>query len=247
MSQTNLVTATFPPKNQGFGDEKFILIHIEFELKRPGKDFARRIYRYMCQLFLRYDVEIIPIVVFTDDVVWRKPVEHRFELVVGDKAIVRFEYHCVKLRSINYREFLNSRNPLAFALMAKMDYNRKEQARMKADFLRLILGCPVDPARKSLLVEFLETYVPLIGEELSHFEQLIQTEKQYAEVEQMVTVYEQRGIDKGMLAGKVQMIEQILGQPITDLKGFEKMSLEELQIRLESLQLILNKQNVEPA
>ena len=33
--------------------------------------------------------------------------------------------------------------------------------RLKADFLRLILRSPVDPARRSLLVEFVETYLPL--------------------------------------------------------------------------------------
>lgn len=46
------------------GSEKYILIHIEFESKRPNRDFARRMYRYYCQLFLRYDSEIVPIVVF---------------------------------------------------------------------------------------------------------------------------------------------------------------------------------------
>jgi len=255
------------------GTEQFILIHIEFESTRPMKDFARRIYRYSCQLFLRYDVEIVPIVVFTDDAVWRKPVDSRLELGIAGKTIVRFEYYLVKLKSLNYKEFLSSQNPLAYALMAKMDYNRKEQARMKADFLRLILGSPVDPARQSLLIEFVETYVPLIGEDFNQFEQLIRTENQYAEVEQMVTVYEQRGIEqgiekgieqgikkgiekgikkgikkgiekgieKGLLAGKVQMLEQILGRAESELSILEKLSLAELQARLDDLQLVLKK------
>ena len=101
----------------------------------------------------------------------------------------------------------------------------------------------MDPARQSVLVEFVETYLPLIGEELERFEQLIQTDELYGEVEQMVTVYEQRGIEIGLVAGKVQMIEQILGQEETDLLILEKMSIEELQGRLDSLQTILKKQN----
>ena len=173
-------------------------------------------------------------------------------LLIAGKTILRFAYHLVKLKSLDYKEYLNSQNPLAFALMAKMNYNRKDQVRMKADFLRLILGSRVDPARQSVLVDFVETYLPLIGEELERFEQLIQNDDQYAEVEQMVTVYEQRGIDKGiekgiekgLVAGKVQMIEQILGQEETDLLILEKMSIEELQGRLDSLQTILKKQNV---
>ncbi|MDZ7616032.1 MAG: hypothetical protein U1E05_03450, partial [Patescibacteria group bacterium] len=49
-------------------------------------------------------------------------------------------YHLIKLKHLDYRNFIDSGNPLAFALMAKMDYNRKEQVRLKADFLRWI--CP---------------------------------------------------------------------------------------------------------
>ena len=190
-------------------------------------------------------------VVFTDDTIWKKPISSNFELALAGKTILRFEYHLVKLKSLDYKEYLNSQNPLAFALMAKMNYNRKDQVRMKADFLRLILGSRVDPARQSVLVDFVETYLPLIGEELERFEQLIQNDDQYAEVEQMVTVYVQRGIDKGiekgiekgLVAGKVQMIEQILGQEETNLLILEKMSIEELQGRLDSLQTILKKQN----
>ena len=51
--------------------------------------------------------------------------------------------------------------------MAKMDYNRRERVRLKADFLRWILGTPVDPARRGLLVDFVETYMPLAGGEQS--------------------------------------------------------------------------------
>lgn len=190
------------------GSEKFVLIHIEFESKRPNRNFARRMYRYYCQLFLRYDTEVVPIAVFTDVAKWKTPVANTFELSVAGKNFVRFEYHMFKLSSMNYRSFIASQNPLAYALMAKMDYNRQEQVRMKADFLRLILGSPVDPARKSLLVEFVETYVPLVGDELAAFEHLIHTEQQYEEVEQMVTVYEQRGIDQGIEQGIERGIEQ---------------------------------------
>jgi len=194
------------------GSEKFVLIHVEFEAKRPNRNFARRMYRYYCQLFLRYDAEIVPIVVFTDDAKWKKTFANNFELSVAGTTFVRFEFHWVKLSSLNYRSFLGSPNPLAYALMAKMDYNLKEQVRMKADFLRLILGSAVDPARRSLLVEFVETYVPLTGGELAEFEHLIHTEQQYMEIEQMVTVYEQRGIEQGKRNMLLQLLRKKFGE-----------------------------------
>lgn len=190
------------------GAEKFVLIHIEFESRRPSRHFARRMYRYYCQLFLRYDAEVVPIAVFTDNAKWKSPVANHLELGVAGKTFVRFEYHMIKLSSLNYRAFLTSQNPLAYALMAKMEYNRQEQARMKADFLRLILGSPIDPARKSLLIEFVETYVPLVGAELAEFDHLIHSEQQYEEVELMVTIYEQRGIAQGIEQGIERGVEQ---------------------------------------
>lgn len=152
------------------GQERFILIHVEFESKRPGRQFAKRMFKYMCQLYLRYDAVILPVVVFSDDSLWKIPVLNKFRLEIADKTIVRFEFESVKLKSLNYRNFLDSKNPLAFALMAKMNYNRQEQVRLKADFLRLILGSRVDEMRQSLLVEFVETYVPLMNEELAQFQ-----------------------------------------------------------------------------
>ena len=85
--------------------------------------------------------------------------------------------------------------------MAKMDYNRRERVRLKADFLRLILRSPVDPARRSLLVDFVETYLPLAGREKAEFQQIVAADQEYAEVEQMITVYEKEGIRKGRQEG----------------------------------------------
>jgi hypothetical protein len=184
------------------GGERFVLVHGEFEASRKARVFPRRMYRYHCQLFLRYDTEIVPIAIFSDDARWKKPVPDHFELKVSGNRFVRFDYHLIKLRHLDYRQFLDSNNPLAYALMAKMDYNRKERVRLKADFLRLILGYPVDPARRSLLVEFVETYVPLAGSEQLEFQAMVQTDEKYVEVQKMITVYEEKGIEKGIEKGK---------------------------------------------
>ena len=183
------------------GGEKFVLVHGEFEASRKEPCFPRRMFRYFCQLFLRHDTEIVPIAVFTDDSHWKRPVPDRFELGLAGKVFAQFEYHLIKLKHLDYRSFVDSANPLAFALMAKMDYNRRERVRLKADFLRWILGVPVDPARRSLLVDFVETYMPLAGVEQAEFQQIVASDQDYVEVEQMITVYEQEGIKKGRQEG----------------------------------------------
>ena len=70
------------------GGEKFVLVHGEFEASRKTRVFPRRMYRYHCQLFLRYDTEIVPIAVFSDDARWKKPVPDHFELTVSGNRFV---------------------------------------------------------------------------------------------------------------------------------------------------------------
>ena len=106
------------------GGTKCVLVHTEFEATRKEPDFPRRMYRYYCRLFLRHDTEIVPITMFSDDARWRIPVPDHFELRVAGTTFVRFAYHLIKLKHLDYCRFLDSNNPLAFGLMAKMDYNR---------------------------------------------------------------------------------------------------------------------------
>ena len=85
-----------------------------------------------------------------------------------------------------------------------MNWSRREIVRHKADFLRMILGAGIDPARQSLLLEYVETYMPLVASQQTEFEQLIETDSTYEEVEKMVTAYERVGIEKGRLEGRVE-------------------------------------------
>ena len=112
---------------------------------------------------------------------------------------LRFFYHSIKLKHYKWRSFIDSGNPLIYALMSKMDYDKKEIVRVKADFLRLVLKSERNPARKSLLIEFVENYVRLNANALKEFKTLITTTPELKEIKKMVTVYEEEGIRKGIL------------------------------------------------
>ena len=221
------------------GGETFVLVHAEFEASRKERDFPRRMFKYFCQLFLRYDTEIVPIAVFSDDARWRIPVPDHFELSLAARRFVRFEYHLIKLKSLDYRQFLDSNNALAYGLMAKMNYNRKERVRLKADFLRLILACPLDPARRSLLIEFVETYLPLAGVERVTFQQIVRSGQEYEKVAQMITTYEQKGKQEGITEGKqgdlILLLEKKFGKLSAALR--RKVRRIESTEKLESLLL----------
>ncbi|MFM9965216.1 MAG: Rpn family recombination-promoting nuclease/putative transposase [Planctomycetaceae bacterium] len=209
------------------GGERYILVHFEFEASHKDQDFPRRMYEYFSLLFLRHGLPIVPIAVFSDASDWTVPVPDFFELTLSPKSRVRFDYHLIKLSQLDYRHFLESDNPLAFALMAKMKYTRRERVRLKADFLRLILRAGIDPARQSLLLEFVETYMPLVPTEQIQFIQLVQIDETYQEVKQMVTTYEKTGIKKGRKEGIKE------GRKEGMEKGMEKGRLEALTLLLE--------------
>lgn len=201
------------------GGERFILVHFEFEASRKDQDFPQRMFEYFCQLFLRHRLPIVPIAVFSDNATWTQPVPDFFELTLSPRSRVRFDFHLIKLSQLDYRSFLKSDNPVAFALMAKMKYSRRQRVQLKADFLRLILRAGVDPARESLLVDFVETYMPLLIAEEAQFAELVHSNQSYVEVQKMVTTYEKagikKGIEKGIEKGKVEALLFLLEERFT--------------------------------
>jgi hypothetical protein len=189
------------------GDCELILVHTEFESEREA-DFPRRMCEYHCQLFLRHHQPILPIALLSDDGEWRERLPDGYSLEVAGETYLAFRYHLIRLHDFDARAYLRQRNPLAFALAAKMKYSKTDVVRMKADFLRMISGCRVNAARRSLLVDFVETYTPLDARQERRFENIIKADKKYAKVGKMITVYEKRGIQKGMQQGRQQGRQQ---------------------------------------
>jgi hypothetical protein len=192
------------------GEYEYILLHTEFESSKPDKKkFPERMFKYFCQLFLKFGKPVIPIVVFSDDKVWRTPVPNTFTMQFKDTQYLRFFFHSIKLKHYNWRKFIDSKNPLIYALMAKMDYNKNDIVRLKADFLRLVLNAEKNIARRSLLIEFIETYIILNKGQEKQFEEIISQPK-LKEVRKMVTVYEKRGIQKGELKTAREVLLDVL-------------------------------------
>ena len=194
------------------GGEEYILIHTEFESSRPKRFFPERMFKYYCQLYLRNGLPVIPIVVFSDDAKWRKMPPQRFTIEFNNKRYLDFFYHSIKLKNMDWKLFLKQNNPLAYALMSKMDLDKKQRAKLKADFLRLAIGCEVNPARESLLVDFIENYIKLNSKEQEEFDTLVKSDEVYEEVIKMMTVYEERGVNKGRQQGMQQGRQQGLAE-----------------------------------
>jgi len=51
---------------------------------------------------------------------------------------------------------------------------------------------------KSLLLEFIESYITLNNKEIKEFDKLITVDENLKEITEMITVYEERGIKKDL-------------------------------------------------
>ena len=70
---------------------------------------------------------------------------------------------------------------------------------------------PLDSARQSLLVYFVETYMLLTEPERVEFEELVAADREYVEVKEMITDYEKRGIEKGRQETLILLLERRFG------------------------------------
>ncbi|MBD2163236.1 DUF4351 domain-containing protein [Calothrix membranacea FACHB-236] len=214
--------------------ETFFLVHIENQ-SYPQADFGRRMFRYFARLFEKYALPIYPIVVFSYDTP-RTPQTNIYRVEFPDKTVLEFNYGVVQLNQLNWRDFLQQENPVASALMAKMNIAPSERPKVKSECLRLLATLRLDPARMKMISGFVDTYLKLNAAE----ENIFQTEIAKFEpakqevVMEIVTSWELKAKQEliirqlnrkvGAIAPELQ--EQILQLPNTQLEDLGEALLD---------------------
>ena len=92
----------------------YFLIHVENQSYNQA-NFNKRMFRYFSRLHEKYDLPIYPVVVFS----YEKPLkaaESSYQLEFPDFKVLVFNYRVLQLNRLNWRDFLNQRNPIASAL-----------------------------------------------------------------------------------------------------------------------------------
>ena len=183
--------AKFQQQNYSF------LVHVENQAS-SDTEFNRRLFRYFCSLFLKYDRPVYPIVVFSYDSPQRLD-RSSFVIDFPDKQVLNFNYEIVQLNRLNWRDFLQQRNPVAAALMAKMKIDEKDRPQVKAECLRLMVTLKLDSAKMYLISGFIDTYLDLTQQEELIFQSQLSTMEleEQEQIMQITTSWEQKGIAKG--------------------------------------------------
>ncbi|MCA2833712.1 MAG: DUF4351 domain-containing protein [Microcystis sp. M007S1] len=202
------------------GKESFFLIHVEAQ-ESSRKWFNRRMFTYFARFHEKFVLPIYPIVIFSYSKPKRAAIS-QYVVDFPDFKVLEFNYQVVQLNRLNWRDFLNQPNPVASALMAKMNIAEKELAKVKAECLRLLITLKLNPAKMQLISGFIDTYLNLNPVEEIQFQQEISTFSQPVQegVMQITTSWMRQGIEQGIERGIEQGIERGIEQGIE--QGIER-------------------------
>ena len=194
------------------GQEAYFLIHIEAQSEWRSF-FPRRMFTYFARLHESHQAPVYPIVVLTaESPLYAVPSE--YVVAVSDWTILQFNYRVVQLNRLSWRDFIWHENPLANALMAKMQMTPQEHVQVKLECLRLILTGKLNPARMKMLTGFVDTYLQLSEDEdglvQAQLADLVPREAFMEWVSPFERWGEMRGLKQGRIEGQMEEALKIL-------------------------------------
>jgi len=187
-------------------EDAVVLIHLEPNAYREPA-FAERMYIYYSRLYERHRHShrfIIPIAVIAADDGWDAPDEFVISFPLGE--IIRFRYFKLNLRKLNWRKFIDSGNPVAAALLAKMGYNRGERRELRTAYLRMLfrLKDKQNDAKMALIMSVADLYFKPIEEEdrsiLKEFRDNREMEEEA--IMELMPAWKRWGLEEGLQKGR---------------------------------------------
>jgi predicted transposase/invertase (TIGR01784 family) len=218
------------------GEDATILVYIEPQSTgRPV--FPQRMFFYFSRLHQKHLKRIYPIAIFSYD----SPLEAAktaYKVEFPSLKVLEFNFTAIQLNQLNWRDYIHQANPVAAALMAKMKIAKKDRPKVKAECLRLLVTLKLDPAKTQLISKFVDTYLRLNVQEERVFQTEIATMnvEQKEEIMQVMTSWEEKGLEKGLEKGQRSLIVKQLHRKLGELPKSTIDRLEQLSAgQVESL------------
>ena len=217
-------------------EDTFFLIHVEAQSYSQAI-LTKRIFQYFARLHEIYDLPVYPVVIFSFDEPKRREPSN-YSVTFPSLDVLQFNFAAIQLNQLSWRDYLTQQNPVAAALMSKMNIAPSERPRVKAECLRLLVTLQLDPARMQLISGFVDTYLRLNAEETEVFQITIDTmgltndeQEEYMEI---VTSWAIEGARKG--AEKIAMNSLRKGMTVEIVAEITELPIErvrELQAQLQ--------------
>lgn len=209
------------------------LIHVENQ-SYTETAFAKRMFIYFARLYEKYDCAIYPVVIFSFDEPKRaESTNHCVRFT--DLNVLDFNFKAIQLNRLSWRDFLTQSNPVAAALMSKMNIPTEERPQVKAECLRLLATLKLDPARMQLISGFVDTYLRLDTTEEQVFQAAIDTMglTEREEIMEIVTSWEQKAAQKTREEIALNLLQRGMIVPeIAQITGLSVEQVQQLQAQL---------------
>lgn len=187
------------------GELTCFLIHVEAQASKKHWS-GRRMFTYFAAQSNKHELPLYPIALLSWDRP-RKAEPGKYVVDFPNRRVLEFSYDVIQLNRLNWQAFLQSDNPAAIALMAKMNVEPKELPTVKAACLRLLSGQKLPERKLRPIRRFIDAYLPLTTPQ--------QQQKFRDEVERMapderkkvmeyLTPTERIGFDRGIVEGKIE-------------------------------------------
>jgi hypothetical protein len=183
-------------------DHWLALVHIEVESGERSTDIRDRMLDYYRALRKRYNLPVVPLVLFLrvglDGIGW-----DAYEESVWGRRLVWFSYPYIGLPALDAMPYLTGENLLGVALAALMRVPTERRAELKVGAVERLGTSALNKAQKYLLLECVETYFPLNDNEADEYRRIIETASE-REVKQMPNMWIEIGKKEGLQEGLQQ-------------------------------------------
>ena len=218
-------------------EASIVLVHVEIESPDRTTRLKPRLPYYYHFLRDKYDLPVLPIVIYLKVGLDGVGVDYCVEQLWG-LEVVRFQYLYVALPGLDGVEYVQGENWLGVALSALMRIPPERVAWLGAEALRRLAEARLSDQERFLLGECVQAYLPTLDDEQRRqYEDLIRSES-YVEVQAMnQTIYE-KGLEEGLvegLIGQVHLCEGVLGRSPRPNSELRTLTVDELQGLLDAL------------
>ncbi|WP_256871695.1 hypothetical protein [Nostoc sp. TCL26-01] len=162
----------------------------------------------------------------------KRPEPHNYRVTFPDLNVLEFQFAAIQLNRLSWRDFLTQPNPIAAALMSKMNISKKERPQVKAECLRLLATLKLDPARMQLISGFVDMYLRLDATEEQSFQATISTMglTEQEEIMEIVTSWQQEGAQKALEKVAINLLrEGMATETIVRVTGLTLEQVQQLQ------------------
>ena len=226
--------------------ETLIIIHVEPQ-SYGQPYFHERMYHYFSLLYNKYRKPILPIAIFSYD--QKRMEQNQFTVSFPFFHVLTFQFLMLELKKMNWRSFIDTKNPVAAALLSKMGYTEKEKVQVKKEFLRMLVKMNLNSAKAELINGFFETYLTLNkSEEEELMEEIKQLDQiEYEQIIKLPNTWREKGIAEGIQKGRAEGIQKGIAEGIQKEKRQTALEMlrEGLSVELITKITKLNRNEIE--